>query len=368
VYLTLFIQTSAALEDTIVITGGAGYIGSATTLYMLHKGYNVVVIDRKFPESTYFSQSKKIEPTMNAGDSMSALRFDATRELPEKVIFIKADFADKEVLEKVFSSFRIGAVIHFAGFLEVNKSVKDPEPFYQNNVEKTLQLLAMMRHHKINKFIFSSSASVYGTPSKPNLLVESAQRIPINPYGNTKFMIEIILEDYAKAYQLQAVSLRYFNAAGALPEYDIGERHDPETHVIPLLLRAAYESKPFFIFGQDYKTRDNTCIRDYLHIYDLADAHYLALQYLNKGYGSFEAFNLGVGNGSTVKELIACAEKTTGRQINTQIAPRRAGDPDWLIADSTKAQELLGWHPTNSSLDNIMLTAHQFHSKNQKPN
>lgn len=501
-------QTSASDNGTICITGGAGYIGSATVLYMLQKGYNIVVIDNKFPESSYFAQTRKIDPrallthskeivpkthaldaqffeaartgnieaiksllkqgvsintrdpefkatvlhwvigsqvwqmtdqkrvemvqflinetdidinatnllnstpllfalynsqeaiaelllqqpnidihrTNNAGETaftyaktdkiksllqerendtvrrLPTLSFDNAEDLKDKVVFIRADFADRYVLDHIFKSCKIDAVIHFAGFLEVNKSVRDPEPFYQNNVRKTLILLSKMREYKINKFIFSSSAAIYGLPAKPNLLLEEGEKKPINPYGNTKRIIEMILEDYAKAYHLQAIALRFFNAAGALPEFDIGERHDPETHAIPLLLRAAYESRPFFIFGDDYKTKDHSCIRDYLHIYDIAEAHYLSLQHLNKGFSGYDAFNLGTGHGSSVKELITTAEKVTGIKITTHLAPRRAGDPDCLIADPAKAQSILGWEPKYSSLEHILLTAHQFHT------
>ncbi len=358
VYLTLLYQTSACLGTTILITGGAGYIGCATVLHMLHKGYNVVVIDKKLPESSFFAHARKIEDTRQ----LPAIHFESTKNLTDKVLFIRADYADKRVLNHIFSTCPIEAVIHFAGFMEVNRSVRDPHLFYTNNVAKTLSLLDAMKTHEVKKIIFSSSAAVYGLPTTSNPLLEEANKKPINPYGNTKRMIEVILEDYAQAYHFQAISLRYFNAAGALPDYDIGERHDPETHVIPLLLTAAYTSKPFYIFGTDYNTRDDTCIRDYLHIYDVAEAHYLALRYFDKGDHRFEAFNLGTGQGSTVKELIACAEKVIGCNINVQVAPRRAGDPDYLIADATKAQQLLGWRPTQSSLKHILETAHQFHA------
>lgn len=341
---------------TILITGGSGYIGSATTLYMVQQGYNVVVIDKKLPESSFFSDSVKVQDPSN----VDSLVFPASSKPAMRAIFIQSDFADQDVLSRLFTCCRIDAVIHFAGFLEVGRSVKDPEAFYDNNVAKTITLLQMMRKFDVKKIIFSSSAAVYGL-ANAETIVETDTKLPINPYGKTKYIVDLMLEDCAKAYQFKAVSLRYFNASGALAAYDIGELHDPETHVIPLLLRAAYANKPFTIFGDDYNTPDKTCIRDYLHIYDLASAHYLALKALEKGDISYEAFNLGTGKGSSVKELVDCASKVTGLDIEVVITPRRAGDPDRLIADSTKARQQLGWEPTQSSLQHIIQTAHEFH-------
>lgn len=349
-------QLIIAQRPTILITGGAGYIGSATTLYMLQKNYNVIVIDKKLPSSSFFESSVKVQDAT----LIHRQSFPKTdRDEASHVLFIQSDFADKATLKELFTSFSIDAVIHFAGFIEVGRSVKDPETFYQNNVKKTMTLLKVMRQHSVEKIIFSSSAAVYGLP-KTQSVTEAAVNLPINPYGRTKYMIDLMLEDYVKAYRWKAISLRYFNAAGALPSYDIGERHDPETHAIPLLLQAAYESKPFTIFGDDYATADRTCIRDYLHIHDLAQAHYLALKHLEKDGVTYEAFNLGTGKGSSVKELVECAIKVTGIDIPVLITARRPGDPDWLVADSTKAQTVLGWKPVHSSLENIIATAHEF--------
>lgn len=354
-FFALFVsQLFCAEEPTILITGGAGYIGSATTRFMLQQGYNVVVIDKKLPESRFFSEATKV-------NDLAAIETLGFAEGRPSAIFIQSDFADKEVLRALFNRFTIDAVIHFAGFLEVGRSVKDPEVFYDNNVAKTITLLQMMRSFDVKKIIFSSSAAVYGVATG-DTIVETDQKQPINPYGKTKYIVDLMLEDIAAAYQFKAISLRYFNASGALPQDDIGELHDPETHVIPLLLKAAYAAKPFTIFGDDYATPDKTCIRDYLHIQDLANAHYLALQHLEKEGITYEAFNLGTGRGSSVKELVDCAVKVTGLDIEVVIAPRRAGDPDRLVADSTKAQRDLGWTPTHSSLENILKTAHEFHS------
>lgn len=350
----------AAQRPAILITGGAGYIGSATTLYMLQQGYTIVVIDTKLPESSFFSLSTKVSDLALIED----LGFPSDPDIATHAIFIQSDFADEAVLNALFRTFTIDAVIHFAGFIEVGRSVKDPETFYENNVAKTITLLKTMRKFAIQKFIFSSSAAVYGLPKKQTI-IETDPKLPINPYGKTKYMIDLMLEDYAHAYQWKAISLRYFNASGALPAYDIGERHDPETHVIPLLLQAAYASKPFTIFGDDYATPDKTCVRDYLHIHDLAQAHYLALKHLEKDGVTHEAFNLGTGKGSSVKELVDCASKVTRLEIKTITTPRRSGDPDWLVADSTKAQTVLGWKPVHSSLENIIATAHEFQKNKQ---
>lgn len=356
-FVVITTQLLYAEEPTILITGGSGYIGSATTLYMLQQGYNVVVIDKKLPQSSFFSESTKVEDL----SSIDSLSFPTTSSVAARAIFIQSDFANTEVLSQLFSRFSIDAVIHFAGFLEVGRSVKDPEAFYDNNVAKTITLLQVMRKHSVKKIIFSSSAAVYGLCNTESI-VETERKQPINPYGKTKYITDLMLEDYASAYQFKAVSLRYFNASGALPHYDIGELHDPETHVIPLLLRAAYAAKPFTIFGDDYKTPDKTCIRDYLHIYDLAHAHYLAYKHLENEGVTYEAFNLGTGKGSSVRELVECASKVTGIDIQVVVTPRRAGDPDRLIADATKAKSVLGWIPTQSSLENIIQTAHEFHS------
>lgn len=347
----------AISSPSILITGGAGYIGSATVLLLLKKGYSIIVIDKKLPTSKFYNNSPKVSNL----EQLKKIPFLRSTNNARNVTFIKADFANTKILNYLFSKCNINTVIHFAGFIEVGRSIKDPELFYKNNVNKTFTLLEVMRRNNINNIIFSSSAAVYGLP-KTKMLLETHEEKPINPYGKTKYIVDMILEDYVHAYNFKAISLRYFNAAGALPLYDIGERHNPETHVIPLLLKAAYTKKPFYLFGDNYQTPDKSCIRDYLHIYDIAKAHYLALQHIEKNI-DYDVFNLGTGKGYSVKELISCAEKITGIQINVQVAQRRPGDPDRLIADSSKAQSILGWFPTESSLENILLTAHHYMSQ-----
>lgn len=359
IFITFAFFYIYSIEKIILITGGCGYIGSATSLYMLKKGYKVIVIDKKLPESQFFKNAKKIN-----SEHINNLKFeDLGRDsLIDNIIFIKSDYADKKVLKNIFDNFEIEAVFHFAAHIEVGLSVKNPKDFYKNNVIKTLKLLSQMNKFNIKKIIFPSSAAVYGLP-KVMSIRESDQRNPINPYGNTKNIIEAILEDYAKAYNFKAIALRFFNASGALPEYDLGERHDPETHVLPLLLKSAYEAKDFYIFGDDYNTPDGTCIRDYLHINDLARAHYLALKYMNKLDIKFEVFNLGTGSGYSIKELISTVENITGLKVKATVSKRRPGDPDYLVADSSRAQEILHWEPRHSSLSNIVKSAHDFHAK-----
>lgn len=352
----------ANIIKPILITGGAGYIGSATVLYMLQRGYHIIVLDKKFPESSFFEHACKVTEINNqiAQNWLSK----NSQNLTDRVLFIKRNIADQENLENIFKNFEIEAVIHFAGSIEVSLSIKDPASFYENNVLNVIKLLDVMKKYNVKKFVFSSSAAVYGIPTT-KVLGEDHPKNPINPYGKTKYMVELLLQDYAQAYSINSIVLRYFNAAGALPEYDIGERHEPETHVIPLLLNAAYNSKPFYIFGIDYPTQDGTPVRDYLHIYDLAQAHYLAVKYLNKE-PKFEVFNLGTGTGYSVKQVIELAEKITQKKIRTIYTDKRAGDPARLVADSTKAHALLGWAPLMSSLEIILSTAHEFHGKTFK--
>ena len=249
--------------------------------------------------------------------------------------------------------------MHFAALIEVGESVKNPRAFYNNNVIKTIQLLETMLDHNIKKFIFSSSCAVYGTPQQLPL-TETHPRNPISPYGNNKLMVEFALEDFSRAYGLQFVALRYFNAAGSMPEYGLGEQHTPESHLIPILLRAAHEGRPFYIFGTDYNTKDGSCVRDFLHTWDLADAHWLALEHLNNGNPS-DCFNLGTGHGFSVKEMIEVAQKVCGVQIKTIESARRPGDPATLVADLSKARDILGWEPRYSNLEHIVKTANTFY-------
>ncbi|MCL4361694.1 UDP-glucose 4-epimerase GalE [Candidatus Dependentiae bacterium] len=320
---------------TILVTGGAGYIGSAVALEFSKNNFNVIVLDDLLYDQKFnFSWTK----------------------------FYKADFADTQILKQIFNSHKIDAVVHCAAFIEVGKSVKDPKIFYENNVIKTIKLLDFLFEHDVKKFIFSSSCAVYGIPENLPLREDHIKK-PISPYGNTKLIVEMVLSDYANAYGLNSVCLRYFNAAGAIPEENIGELHEPETHLIPLILDAAYNQKTFNVFGNDYKTPDGSCIRDYLHIKDIADAHLKSYEYLNVNNLS-ENFNLGTGRGYSVLQVIDAVKKITGQEVKFQIQPKRSGDPDILIADASKANNILNWDPRYSDLKNIVQDAADFYLKN----
>ena len=319
----------------ILIVGGAGYIGSHTNKLLNAAGYKTVVFDN-----------------LSTGH----------RRLARWGEFFKGDIGKPADLARCFKKYQVSAVMHFSAFAYVGESVTDPAKYYYNNVAKTLNLLNAMRLAGVGKFIFSSSCAVYGAPvSLP--MHENLPFNPVNPYGRTKRMVEDILSDYSAAYGLKYVALRYFNAAGADPEGETGELHDPETHLIPLALDAAAgRRRSINIFGSDYNTPDGTCLRDYIHVTDLAQAHLLALKYLEKG-GESGGFNLGNGKGFSVREVIRTAEKVTGRKIIVAMAPRRAGDPAALVASSSKARKVLGWRPKYSVLETIVAHAWQWHKK-----
>ncbi|HJM68699.1 MAG TPA: UDP-glucose 4-epimerase GalE [Candidatus Babeliales bacterium] len=320
-------------KPTVLVTGGAGYIGSNTARLLASKGYQVVILD-----------------SMRYGQHF----------YPSWARIIKADFADQSVLDQLFTHYNVQAVMHFAGLIEVGRSVKDPSVFYQENVTKVFSLLNKMREYQIDKFIFSSSAAVYGKP-KTFPITEESPCNPVNAYGNTKYNVEKILQDYSTAYGLRFVALRYFNAAGADTENMLGERHEPETHIIPLLLQAAHNGATFNLFGDDYDTPDGSCIRDYLHVKDLATAHYKALGYLNTHKTGI--FNLGTGMGVSNKELVAMVKKVTGLSFEVLIKDRREGDPDRLVADASKANRELGWIPEHSYIETIITDAWGFYQK-----
>ncbi len=270
--------------------------------------------------------------------------------------FVQGNLADKALLSDVLQPGRFDAVMHFASFIQVGESVQKPAMYYQNNVSNTLHLLDAMRAAGVQRFIFSSTAATFGEPLY-SPIDERHPQVPINPYGRSKLMIEQVLEDYDRAYGLKSVCLRYFNAAGADPQGELGERHDPETHLIPLVLRAASGRRPnIAVFGRDYDTPDGTCIRDYIHINDLCEAHWLALQSLMQGAGS-QRYNLGNGNGFSVQEVIDTARRVTGRPIAVIDAPRRDGDPARLVADATLARLQLGWKPQFPELDTLVAHA-----------
>ena len=333
-------QRSFMNQQTILVTGGAGYIGSHTAYELSQNNYNVIVLD----------------------DFVYNQPFNHTWAQ-----VIKGSLADEQLLTTIFTNNKIDAVMHFAASIEVGLSVKDPASFYQNNVVNTLKLLDAMRKHNVHRIIFSSSCAVYGIPQHIPL-TESHPHKPISPYGATKSMIEQILHDYHNAYGLHYVCLRYFNASGAHPEMQLGERHEPETHVIPLLLRAGIHGTEFSIFGTDYSTIDGTAERDYVHVRDIANAHVKALHYLESGNDS-DCFNLGTGAGISVQTMINECEKIIGKSINIIHKPRREGDPAQLIADPSKANNLLGWKPHHSNINNILATAYEFEQfkLNKKP-
>lgn len=327
----------------ILVTGGAGYIGSHCVLALLKKKYDVAVFD-----SLDTGHIETIETLSKFGN----------------LSFIKGNLQNLDEIEKVFENHKVDAVIHFAAFSQVGESVKNPQKYYYNNVFGTLNLLNAMLNHDVKKIVFSSTAATYGEPEYVPI-DEKHPQIPINPYGNTKLMVEKIMDDYDKAYGLKSVRLRYFNVAGADKDCNIGEFHEPETHLIPNILKSTFSGgKTFEMYGQDYDTKDGTCIRDYINIEDLVSAHLLALKYLNDG-GETNFFNLGTNDGNSVKEVFGECEKVTEKNIPVKLMPRRAGDPAKLVADNTKAKQILNWLPQNN-LENSIQTAYRWEQKLQK--
>lgn len=323
---------------TVLVVGGAGYIGSHMVWLLGRKGVDVVTLDN-----------------LSSGHRDAVLHGK----------FVHGDIADRLVLDKVFSEHNFDAVMHFASFIQVGESVQDPAKYYQNNFANTLNLLNAMRTHNVGRFIFSSTAAIFGEPEYPSI-DEAHPKHPINPYGWSKLMVEQALADYDRAYGLKSVSLRYFNAAGAHPDSLIGERHDPETHLIPLILQAASGYRQnITVFGRDYKTPDGTCIRDFIHILDLAEAHWLALQYLQAD-GTTTAFNLGNGNGYSVESVIQAARRVTGKDIPVLEGRRREGDPARLVANADEIKLRLGWQPVYADLDTIVAHAWQWECHSRK--
>jgi UDP-glucose-4-epimerase GalE len=316
----------------ILITGGAGYIGSHATRLFLERGHDVSVYDN--------------------------LCHGHAAAVPSRVL-IRGDLADHRFLEDTLRSRRIEAVVHFAAFCYVGESVQHPEKYYTNNLANTLQLLVTMRRTGVSRIVFSSTCATYGVPQQVPI-TESEKQQPINPYGRAKLAVEWLLADYAQAYSFAYAALRYFNAAGASPSGDIGEDHDPETHLIPLVLQVALGQRPHIeIFGTDYPTPDGACIRDYIHVDDLAEAHLLALERLQPGRGL--RYNLGSEVGSSVREVVRACEEVAGRRIAVKEGPRRPGDPPVLVAASTLAQKELGWQPRYRDLRSIVETAWRWH-------
>lgn len=319
----------------ILITGGAGYIGSVTVEEFRARGAEVVVLDN--------------------------LVYGHRSAVHESVPFYKGNSGDRDLVLRICKEHDVSACIHFAAFAYVGESVENPRKYFQNNFVDTMSLLNSLIERRVDKFVFSSTCATYGEPQQVPIDEKHTQS-PTNPYGWSKFMVERALESYEAAYGIKFVSLRYFNASGATEKH--GEHHDPETHLIPLVLQTAQGKREHIsIFGDDYPTPDGTAIRDYIHVSDLGSAHRLALEHLTEG-GASEFINLGNGGGYSVKEVIETAEKVTGKSIKSETAPRRAGDPSRLIADASKAYEVLGWKPEFPKLEQIIESAWTWHEAN----
>jgi len=311
---------------SVLVTGGAGYIGSHNVKYLLDRGQNVIVLDNLV---------------------------NGFRDAVPAGLLIEGSIGDADLLDRVFTEYRIDAVMNFASFIEVGASVKYPSRYFLNNLGNTLTLLDAMVRHRVRKFVFSSTAAIFGNPDY-SPIDEDHPKVPINPYGRSKWLVEQLLADYSSAYGLQSVCLRYFNAAGADPDGELGERHQPETHLIPLVLQAASGRRArISVFGNDYDTPDGTCVRDYIHVHDLAQAHWLALEYMGRT-GTSGAFNLGNGSGYSIFQVVETARRVTGHRLQVRQDGRRPGDPAVLVADSSLARKALGWSPEYSDLETIV--------------
>lgn len=320
----------------ILVCGGAGYIGSHAVYQLIEKGESVVIVDN--------------------------LQTGHRNAVHPKAKFYEGDIRDADVLDKIFTENAIDTVVHFAANSLVGESVEKPLKYFNNNVYGMQILLESMVKHSVDKIVFSSTAAVYGEPKRIPILEDDPTE-PTNPYGESKRIMEKMMKWVSRANGVRFVSLRYFNAAGAIEDGSIGEDHNPESHLIPLILQAPMGKRDHItVFGEDYPTPDGTCLRDYIHVIDLADAHVLAIDYLRKG-GESNIFNLGNGRGFSVKEMIEAAKKATGRDIKVEIGARRAGDPAQLIASSEKAKKVLGWRPKYTDVKQIIQTAWTFHQK-----
>lgn len=315
----------------ILVTGGAGYIGSHTVYFLRQHGHEVVVVDN-----------------LSRGHA---------RNVPQGLLN-QLDLRDTAGLTALLKSRPFEAVIHFAAFIAVGESTKVPEVYFSNNVSGSISLFEAMITAGVKRLVFSSTAAAYGIPTTVPIL-ETQPSQPINPYGETKVMVEQVLQALDKYREFRSVCLRYFNACGSEPAAGLGECHEPETHLIPLILRAIQTGQPVTVFGDDYPTPDGTCIRDYIHVSDLAEAHVNSVEHLLNG-GASQVFNVGTGHGHSVKEVLAAAERVTGKPVPRTIGPRRDGDPPRLVADSTKLQTVLGWNPTRADLDHIVSDAWAF--------
>ena len=318
----------------VLVTGGAGYIGSNTAQLLVRRGYRIVVVD-----------------DLSRGHQHNAGGFP----------FHRLNVLDTAALADLLVREQVDAVIHFAAYISVGESTEKPALYFANNSGGTLSLLNAMAQARVKHLVFSSTAAVYGTPALVPI-PEDAPFAPVSPYGESKVMVERVLAWLGRYSDLRSITLRYFNACGADPESELGEEHDPETHLIPLLLKAVASGKPITIFGDDYDTPDGTCVRDYIHVADLAEAHVLALENLLQGGGS-DAFNVGTGTGHSVKEVVRAVEEVTGRSVPFAMGPRRAGDPAVLVANSGKLKRVLGWAPRFVELKDIVRTAWEFEKK-----
>lgn len=322
----------------ILVTGGAGYVGAHACKALAKRGYRPIAYDNL----VYGHEA-------------------AVKWGPLEI----GDIADRARLDAVIAQYRPQALMHFAAFTYVGESVADPGKYYRNNVAGTLSLLEALRDHGIGKMVFSSTAAVYGTPDMVPI-GEAAAKAPINPYGLSKWTSEQMIADFGAAHGLRSAVLRYFNAAGADPDGELGECHDPESHLIPLAMQAVTgDGPPLTLFGDDYPTPDGTCIRDYIHVADLANAHVQALEQLDHRDGA-EVFNLGTGHGVSVREVLDAVGRAAGKPVPHSIGPRRAGDPAELVSDPGKANRELGWKPAMSDLDTIVDTAWAWHNRKDK--
>ena len=326
------------MQEALLVIGGAGYVGSHTAWLLASRGYKVVILDN-----------------LSQGNQFSHRWAE----------FVYGDYGDEKLLAMLFKQYNFIAVMHFASFTVVSESVQHPLQYYYNNVTKTVTLLDVMVKYNVLTLVFSSSRSVYGLPLFIPLTEEHPCN-PISPYGTTKYMIELMLKDCQQAYDLRYVALRYFNAAGALPREGLGEQHQPETHSIPLALKAAQTGKPFYLFGTDYPTKDGSCVRDYVHVSDIATAHYQALLHLIKDKNPSDVFNIGTGVGYSVKEITAMTQQVTHKELVVISTNPRKGDPAVLVADPSKAMTLLRWKPGCSDLFSIIKSAWLFEQSNHK--
>ena len=322
---------------SVLICGGAGYIGSHNVRAFMAHGEDIIIVDN--------------------------LATGHKKSIPEGVKFYEGDIREAEVLDRIFTENKIEAVVHFCAFSLVGESVEKPLKYFDNNVGGMISLLEAMQRHDVKRIIFSSTAATYGEPKRIPIL-ETDPTVPTNPYGESKLIMEKMMKWVSSRYDIRYVSLRYFNVAGAWHDGSIGEDHHPETHLIPLILQVPLGKRDHVtVYGDDYPTKDGTCIRDYVHVEDLAQAHILALEYLRNG-GESNIFNLGSGDGYSVMEMINAAQKATGQNIKVEIGTRRAGDPAKLVADSTKAHEILKWAPKFTRMEEIIASAWKWHKAN----